>query len=145
VPGNLEASITVDAGLQPQCSVDAAALFIWLTQPLPQLLQCPQLYRLRRSLLGVAGQWVALEGLENEFSQEEEETEAMIREGDRVRVVPHEVSPPTRKYASQKGYVTMISPGNYGPQLFVQLDNNPEGIDTAFEEDDLEEISPLED
>ena len=68
----------------------------------------------------------------------------MIREGDRVRVVPHEISPPTRKYASQKGYVTMTSPGNYGVQLFVQLDNNPEGIDTPFEEDDLEEISPLE-
>jgi hypothetical protein len=29
--------------------------------------------------------------------------------------------------------------------LFVQLDNNPESIDTAFEENDLEEISPLED
>jgi hypothetical protein len=86
-----------------------------------------------------------LEELEKEFSQEEEKTEAMIREGDRVRVVPHEVSPPTQKYASQKGYVTMTSPGTYGPQLFVQLDNNPEGIDTAFEEDDLEEISPLED
>jgi hypothetical protein len=38
----------------------------------------------------------------------------------------------------------MTSPGNYGVQLFVQLDNNPEGIDTPFEEDDLEEISPLE-
>jgi hypothetical protein len=29
--------------------------------------------------------------------------------------------------------------------LFVQFDNNAEGIDTAFEENDLEEISPLED
>ena len=84
-----------------------------------------------------------LEELEKVFSQEE--TEAMIRAGDLVRVVPHEVSPPTRKYASQKGYVTMTSPGTYGPQFFVRLDNNPEGIDTAFEEDDLEEISPLED
>jgi hypothetical protein len=69
----------------------------------------------------------------------------MVREGDRVRVVPHEVSPPTRKYACQKGYETMTLPGTYGRQLFVQLDNNPEGIDTAFEVDDLEEISPLED
>jgi hypothetical protein len=71
--------------------------------------------------------------------------EGICTEGDRVRVVPHEVSPPTQKYASQKGCVTMNSPGTYGPQLFVQLKNNPEGIDTAFEEDDLEEISPLED
>jgi len=69
----------------------------------------------------------------------------MIGEGDRVRVIPHEVSPPTQKYPRQKGYVTMTSPGTYGRQLFVQLDNNPEGIDTAFEEDDLEEVSPLED
>jgi hypothetical protein len=84
-----------------------------------------------------------LEDLEKVFSQEE--TEAMVREGNRVRVVPHEASPPTQKYASQKGYVKMTSPGTYGPQLFVQLDNNPEGIDTAFEENDLEEISPLED
>jgi hypothetical protein len=38
----------------------------------------------------------------------------------------------------------MTSPANFGVQLFVQLDTNPEGIDTAFEEDDLEEISPLE-
>ena len=45
----------------------------------------------------------------------------------------------------QRGYVTMSTPSVYGPQLFVQLDNNPEGIDTAFEEDDLEEIPLLED
>jgi hypothetical protein len=69
----------------------------------------------------------------------------MIQEGDRVRVVPHKASPPTQKYARQKGYVTMTSPGTYGSLLFVQLDNNPEGIDTAFEEDDLEEVPPLED
>ena len=66
-----------------------------------------------------------LEELEKVFSQEEK-TEAMIREGDSVRVIPHEVSPPTQKYASQKGCVTMTSPGTYGPQLFVQLDNNPD-------------------
>ena len=69
----------------------------------------------------------------------------MIREGDRVRVVSREASPPTQKYAGQKGYVTMSLPSIYGPQLFVQLDNNPDGIDTAFEEDDLEEVPPLED
>lgn len=69
----------------------------------------------------------------------------LIREGERVRVVPREASPPTQKYAGQKGYVTMSLPSIYGPQLFVQLDNNPDGIDTAFEEEDLEEVSPLED
>jgi hypothetical protein len=68
----------------------------------------------------------------------------MIREGDRVRVVPRETSPPTQKYGSQKGYVTMILPSIYGQQLFVQLDTNPDGVDTAFEEEDLEEVSPLE-
>jgi hypothetical protein len=78
-------------------------------------------------------------------SSQEEKVEEMIREGDRVRVVPHEASPPTQKYASQKGYVAMTSPSVYGPQLFVQLDNNPDGVDTAFEENDLEEIPPLED
>jgi hypothetical protein len=52
----------------------------------------------------------------------------MIREGDRVKVVSREASPPTRRYASQKRYVTMTSPSIYGPLLFVQLDNNPDGI-----------------
>ena len=52
----------------------------------------------------------------------------MIREGDRVKVVSREASPPTQKYSSQKGYVTMTSPSIYGPLLFVQLDNNPDGI-----------------
>ncbi len=69
----------------------------------------------------------------------------MIREGERVKVVSREVSPPTHKYAGQKGYVTMTSPSIYGPVLFVQLDSNPDGIDTAFEEEDLEGLSPLED
>jgi hypothetical protein len=68
----------------------------------------------------------------------------MIREGDRVRVVRREASPPTQKYANQKGHVTMTLPSIYGPLVFVQLDNNPDGIDTAFEEEDLEEVSPLE-
>jgi hypothetical protein len=69
----------------------------------------------------------------------------MIREGERVKVIAREVSPPTHKYAGQKGYVTMISPSIHGPPLFVQLDNNPDCIDTAFKEKDLEEIPPLED
>jgi hypothetical protein len=69
----------------------------------------------------------------------------MIREGERVKVVAREVSPATHKYAGQKGYVTMISPSICGPLLIVQLDNNPDGIDTAFEEADLKEVPPLED
>jgi hypothetical protein len=69
----------------------------------------------------------------------------LIHEGERVKVVSREVSPPTRKYAGQKGYVTMTSPSIYGPVLFVQLDSNPDGIDTAFKEEDLEGLSPLED
>ncbi len=69
----------------------------------------------------------------------------MIREGERVKVIARAVSPPTHKYAGQKGYVTMTSPSIYGPVLFVQLNNNPDGIDTAFEEADLEEVPPLED
>jgi hypothetical protein len=39
----------------------------------------------------------------------------------------------------------MTSPSIYGPLLFVQLDNNPDGIDSAFEEGDLEEVPPWED
>jgi hypothetical protein len=69
----------------------------------------------------------------------------MIREGERVRVVTREASPPTQKYVGQKGYVTMTAPSIYGPLLFVQLDNNPHGVDTAFEEGDLEELPPWED
>ena len=70
----------------------------------------------------------------------------MIREGERVRVVPREESPPTqKKYAGQKGYVTMSAPTIYGPLLFVRLDNNSAGIDTAFEEGELEELPVWED
>src|SRR5215217_9543100 len=50
----------------------------------------------------------------------------MIREGDRVRVLPREVSPPSKKYAGQTGVVTMTSPSVYGPLLFVQMDGNPD-------------------
>jgi hypothetical protein len=73
-----------------------------------------------------------------------EEFEDMIREGRRVKVITREASPSTHKYAGQKGYVTMTLPSIYGPLFFVQLDDNPDNIDTAFERDDLEEVSPLE-
>jgi hypothetical protein len=69
----------------------------------------------------------------------------MIREGDRVRVLPREASPPSMKYASQTGVVTMISPSVYGPLLFVQIDGNPDDVDTGFSEDDLEEVQEWED
>jgi len=69
----------------------------------------------------------------------------MIREGDRVRVLPREVSPPSKKYAGQTGVVTMTSPSVYGPLLFVQMDGNPDDVDTGFREDDLEEVLEWED
>lgn len=61
----------------------------------------------------------------------------MIREGDRIRVIPREESPPSKKYAGQTGVVTVISPSMYGPLLFVQVDGNPDDVDTAFSEDVL--------
>jgi hypothetical protein len=69
----------------------------------------------------------------------------VIREGDLVRVVPREESPPSKKYAGQTGVVTMTSPSVYGPLLFVQMDGNPEDVDTGFSEDDLEEVWEWED
>jgi hypothetical protein len=69
----------------------------------------------------------------------------MIREGDRVRVVLREESPPSPKYAGQTGVVTMTSPSVYGPLLFVQMDGNPDDVDTGFREDDLEEVPEWED
>ena len=92
----------------------------------------------------MAEQWVGLEEIRKEVFTEGG-VEITIREGERVKVIAREVSPPTHKYAGQKGYVTMTSPGIYGSVLFVQLDNNPHGVDTAFEEGDLEEVPPLED
>ena len=68
----------------------------------------------------------------------------MIREGDRVRVLPREQSPPSQKYAAQSGVVTMTSPSVYGPLLFVQMDGNPDDVDTGFREDDLEEVQEWE-
>ena len=52
----------------------------------------------------------------------------MIREGDRVRVLPREESPASQKYAGQTGVVTMTSPSVYGPLLFVQMDGNPADV-----------------
>jgi hypothetical protein len=69
----------------------------------------------------------------------------MIREGARVRVRPREASPPSWKYAGQTGVVTMTSPSVYGPLLFVQMDGNPDDVDTGFREDDLEEVTEWED
>jgi hypothetical protein len=68
----------------------------------------------------------------------------MIREGDRVRVVHREASPPSWKYAGQRGVVTMRSPSVYGPLVFVQMDENPDDVDTGFREDDLEEVEEWE-
>lgn len=68
----------------------------------------------------------------------------MIEEGDRVRVVPHEQSPPSVKYAGRTGSVTMLSPSVYGPLVFVHMDGNPGGVDTSFDEDDLEEVREWE-
>ena len=69
----------------------------------------------------------------------------MIREGDRVRVVLREESPPSKKYAGQTGVVTTTSPSVYGTLLFVQMDGNPDDVDTGFREDDLEEVQERED
>jgi hypothetical protein len=69
----------------------------------------------------------------------------MIREGNRVRVLPREESPPSQKYAGQIGLVTMTSPSVYGPLLFVHMDGNPEDVDTGFSADDLEEVPEWED
>ena len=86
----------------------------------------------------------AVDGQENrELGRKERPT--MIREGDRVRVLPREKSPPSKKYAGQTGVVTMTSPSAYGTLLFVQMDGNPDDVDTGFREDDLEEVPEWED
>jgi hypothetical protein len=69
----------------------------------------------------------------------------MTREGDRVRVLFREKSPPSWKYAGQRGVVTMTSPSVYGPLLFVQMDGNSDDVDSGFREDDLEEVLEWED
>ena len=39
----------------------------------------------------------------------------------------------------------MTSPSVYGLLLFVQMDGNPDDVDTGFREDDLEEVWEWED
>jgi hypothetical protein len=68
----------------------------------------------------------------------------MIEEGDRVRVTPHEKSPPSLKYAGQTGLVTMTCPSVNGPLLYVHMDERPGGVETGFREDDLEEVQKWE-
>ena len=63
----------------------------------------------------------------------------MIREGAPVRVVARETSPPAVKYAGRTGHVTMASPSLYATIFFVQLDEAPDGVHTAFDEEDLVE------
>jgi hypothetical protein len=41
--------------------------------------------------------------------------------------------------------VTTTSPSAYGTLLFVQMDGNPDDVDTGFREDDLEEVWEWED
>ena len=62
-----------------------------------------------------------------------------------MRVLPREESPPSKKYAGQTGVVTTTSPSAYGTLLFVQMDGNPDDVDTGFREDDLEEVWEWED
>ncbi len=63
----------------------------------------------------------------------------MIREGAPVRVVARETSPPAVKYAGHTGRVSMASPSLYATIFFVQLDGAPDGVHTAFDEQDLVE------
>lgn len=62
----------------------------------------------------------------------------MIAEGALVRVVAREQSPPSVKYGGHIGRVTTTSPSVYGMLFFVQMDNNRAGVDTAFDQRDLE-------
>lgn len=64
----------------------------------------------------------------------------MIAEGDLVRVVAREQSPPSVKYEGHVGRVTMTSPSVYGTLFFVRMDDRLVGVDTAFDERDLEEM-----
>lgn len=54
-----------------------------------------------------------------------------------MRVVARETSPPAVKYAGHTGRVATTSPSLYETIFFVQLDEDPEGVHTAFEERDL--------
>jgi hypothetical protein len=61
--------------------------------------------------------------------------EILVEVGDRVRVRTEGGSPAARKYAGEKGLVTMISPGLEGIVLDVRIDGNR--FDTVLEEGDL--------
>ena len=61
----------------------------------------------------------------------------MIKEGAPVRVVARVTSPPAVRYAGRTGRVAKTSPSRYETIFFVQLDEDPEGVYTAFEERDL--------
>ena len=64
----------------------------------------------------------------------------MIEEGDRVRVVAREKSPTSLKYAGHRGIVRTTAPTVYGPLFYVHLDGNPGGVETGFNQEDLEEV-----
>ena len=64
----------------------------------------------------------------------------MIAEGALVKVVAREQSPPSVKYDGHTGRVTTTSPSVYGTLIFVQMDGNLVGVDTAFDRQDLEEV-----
>lgn len=67
----------------------------------------------------------------------------MISEGALVKVVAREQSPPSVKYDGHIGRVTTTSPGVYGTLYFVQMDANLAGVDTAFDQQDLEALQGL--
>jgi hypothetical protein len=57
-----------------------------------------------------------------------------------VRVVAREQSPPSVRYADRTGRVALAAPGLYEPVVFVQLDDRPDGVHTAFSQRDLVEV-----
>jgi hypothetical protein len=70
----------------------------------------------------------------------------MIREGDRVRVLLREQSPPSQKYAAQSGVVTMTS-----PSVCTVLSSSSKWMETPtrcrdrlHREDDLQEVQEWE-
>ena len=68
----------------------------------------------------------------------------MIAEGALVRVVAREQSPPSVKYDGHVGRVTTTSPSVYGMLFFVQMDTNLAGVDTAFDQQDLEVLEVVQ-
>lgn len=64
----------------------------------------------------------------------------MIAEGVLVKVSAREQSPPSIKYDGHIGRVITTAPSIYGTLLFVQMDDNLVGVDTAFDQQDLEVV-----